>query len=333
MKYIVNESLDPYYNLALENYILENKRDDVYILLWRNDNSIIIGRNQNTIEEINQNYIEEHSINVARRKTGGGAVYHDVNNLNFSIISDAGEYQEINFRLFTKPVIEALKKMGVDCELSGRNDLTVDGKKFTGVSQRVAQGRVLNNGCIMFDVDTEVLSRSLQVRSDKIESKGVKSVKSRVTNIKPYLEKNNIMTVLDFRDLLLNYMFEGHSNGIEIYELTEHELEAIQASADREFSTWEWNYGRSPKSNYENHKRIENVGSIDVKMQISEGLIEDIKFYGDFFGVKPKEDIERALLSIRYDRSVVKSILSQFSLTEYFGKIGIEDILDLMFEQ
>ncbi len=334
MKYIVNESIDPYFNLALENYILENKRDDVYILLWRNDNSIIIGKNQNTIEQINMEYVKEKGIRVARRMTGGGAVYHDLNNLNFSIISDAGKYEEINFSVFTRPVIEALKKLGVKSELTGRNDLTIDGKKFTGVSQRVHRGRVLNNGCIMFDVDTEILGCSLQVRSDKIASKGVKSVKSRVTNIRPYLEEaNGKLSVLEFRDLLLRCMFEDSPNGIEICELTPEELEEIKRDAEERFSTWEWNYGHSPKCNYENYRRFEGVGSVEVKLQIEDGRIATCNIYGDFFGVDAKEDVEKALKGVRYDCDDVSKILNGLDLTRYFGKLGTKDFLSVLFEQ
>ena len=207
VKYLENYSNDPHYNLAFEEYCFKNldKTED-YVILWVNGPAIIVGKNQNTIEEVNSQYIRENNIKVVRRVTGGGAVYHDLGNLNFSIITSAAGSEKIDFKKYNIPILKSLEKLGINGELSGRNDMTIDEKKFSGIAQSVWKNRVLNHGTLLFDTELDVLSQALNVKADKYESKGVKSVRSRVTNIRDYLTDDVDINV--FRDLLLKYIFE-----------------------------------------------------------------------------------------------------------------------------
>ncbi len=329
MKYIPNEVTNAHYNLALEEWVLENLKDDIYILLWRNDNSIIIGRNQNTAQEINQAYVEEHNIDVIRRPTGGGAVYHDLGNLNFSIVADAENAVHIDFELYTQPVLRALREMGVDVQLSGRNDITIDGKKCTGLAQRISNNRILHHGAMLFDTDLTTLSKALNVRRDKMESKGVKSVVSRVTNIKPYVKED--VDVIGFRELLKKAMFHEYDEVPE-YHLNEEQLAEVKKLQEEKYDTWEWNYGRSPKTNFQNDKRFEGAGVLDIRMDVKDGVIEKATFYGDFFGAKDKSVLEDALQGVHFTPQGVSKALEGFNISEYLGRLGIEQVLEVMFD-
>lgn len=331
MKYIENYSTDPRYNLALEEYVFTNLNldDSSYVLLWINEPSIIIGKNQNTIEEIKMDFVKENNINVVRRITGGGAVYHDLGNLNFSFILKEDSLGQIDFKKYTIPVLKALEKLGIPCELSGRNDITIEGKKFSGVAQSVKRGRVLNHGTLLFNSELDVLSKALNVKRDKIESKGVKSVSSRVTNIKPYVKED--IDIFEFRELVLKNIFEYENKPVEIYKLTEEDQEAIQKMVEERYGTWEWNFGRSPKFNYKGYKRFEG-GGVEVRLQIVKGLIDNCKIYGDFFGKEDIGQLEDKLRGIRYEETAIKQALRDFPVGDYLGRITKEDFLSCMFD-
>ena len=228
MKYIVNTSNDPAYNIALEAYAFrELVNEDELFILWINRPAIIVGKHQNTIQEINKEYTDAHGIKVVRRLSGGGAVYHDLNNLNYTIISNKADEGAFDFKTFSQPVIATLADLGVKAEFTGRNDLEIDGKKFCGNAQAYYKGRMMHHGCLLFDVDMSVLGQALKVSKDKIESKGVKSVRARVTNIVDELPEK--ITVNEFSDKILEKMKEFYPDMTE-YVLSEDELAKIQES-------------------------------------------------------------------------------------------------------
>lgn len=330
MKYLVNNSNDPRYNLAFEEFCfkhLDLKED--YVILWINGPAIIIGKNQNTVEEINSDYVKQREIKVVRRITGGGAVYHDLGNLNFSIISMSTDYEKIDFKKYNIPIVKSLEKIGIQCELSGRNDITLDGKKFSGIAQSVWKKRVLNHGTLLFDTELDVLSNALNVKQDKIESKGVKSVKGRVTNIKPHI-KNDI-DIYEFRDILLKNIFAMEGLEPKEHKLSSEELDGVEKLFEEKYSTWEWNYGESPKSNYQNYKRFD-FGSVDIRFNVVNGLIQDTKVYGDFFGTQDVALLQEKLNGVRYDKVEVLNVIENEPLEKYFGNITKEEFVELMFQ-
>ena len=329
MLFIDNKGItDPRINLAIEEYALKNLDiDETYLLFYINEPSIIIGKNQNTIEEINTEYVESKGIHVVRRLSGGGAVYHDLGNLNFSFITkDDGESFH-NFRKFTEPVVAALKSLGVNAELSGRNDLLAEGRKVSGNAQFSTKGRMFSHGTLLFNSEMDHVVSALKVKKDKIESKGIKSIRSRVANISEFLpEKINIQ---EFRSLILKHIFEGKED-IPEYVLTEEDWEKIHQLSKERYQNWEWNYGKSPKFNLQHSHRFP-VGSIDVRLEVNKGLIENCKIYGDFFGVGDVSDIETRLIGLRYEKSELEKALADLEISRYFGNITMEEFVNLIY--
>ncbi|QQZ08275.1 lipoate--protein ligase [Heyndrickxia vini] len=329
MLFIDNNGItDPQINLAIEEYALNHLDiNETYLLFYINQPSIIIGRNQNTIEEINTEYVDKNNIIVVRRLSGGGAVYHDLGNLNFSFITkDDGESFH-NFLKFTEPVIEALQKLGVNAELSGRNDIQVGGRKISGNAQFSTKGRMFSHGTLMLDSEIENVVSALKVKKDKIESKGIKSIRSRVANISEFLEEK--LTMEEFRQLILKHIFGGSEN-IQEYKLTDDDWAKIHKISEERYQNWEWNYGKSPKFNLQHTHRFP-VGGIDVRLEVNKGIIENCKIYGDFFGVGNVSDIEEKLTGVRYDRSEIEKALTDIEVKHYFGNITKEELIDLIY--
>lgn len=323
MKYIVNKSNNPAYNIALEAYAFrELLSEDEIFILWINEPAIIIGKHQNTIQEINKEYIDAHGIHVARRLSGGGAVYHDLNNLNYTIISNKSEEGAFDFKTFSQPVIETLADLGVKAEFTGRNDLEIKGKKFCGNAQAYYKGRMMHHGCLLFDVDMTVLGDALKVSKDKIESKGIKSVRARVTNIIDELPEK--ITVNEFSDKILAKMKETYPDMTE-YVLSEDELAKIQKSADDQFGNWDWVYGKAPEYTIERNVRYP-AGKINTFANVEKSIIKNIKIYGDFFGIKDVQDIEELLVGTRYENKDVLEKLKTIDTTQYFSGMTVEEV-------
>lgn len=329
MLFIDNEQhYDPMINLAIEEYCLKYlDPEETYLLFYINQPSIIIGKNQNTIEEINTKYVEDNGIKVVRRLSGGGAVYHDKGNLNFSFITKDDGDSFHNFKKFTEPVIKALEKLGVKAELSGRNDIMADGRKISGNAQFATRGRIFSHGTLLFDSEIEHVVSALNVKKEKIESKGIKSIRSRVANISELMDQK--MTTEEFRKILLSYIFDTNGD-VPQYRLTEKDWEKIHEISRDRYQKWEWNYGRSPKFNLRHSKRFP-AGSIDLRLEVKKGMIQDCKIFGDFFGVGDIADIEKRLIGQQYDRKTISDVLEDMDMRHYFGNVSKEDFLDLIY--
>jgi lipoate---protein ligase len=329
MLFIHNKGItDPRINLAIEEYALKNLDiNETYLLFYINEPSIIIGKNQNTVEEINTDYVESNGIKVVRRLSGGGAVYHDLGNLNFSFITkDDGESFH-NFRKFTEPVIEALQKLGVKAELSGRNDILAEGRKISGNAQFSTKGRMFSHGTLLFDSEIEHVVSALRVKQDKIESKGIKSIRSRVANISEFLSDS--MDIQQFRSHLLKNIF-SESKDIPEYVLTEEDWSKIHELSKERYQNWDWNYGKSPKFNSQHSHRFP-VGSIDVRLEVNKGVIESCKIFGDFFGVGDVSEIETLLTGQKYEKATIEQALQEVNIPHYFGNITKEDFINLIY--
>lgn len=326
MKFINWKETDPEINLAFEEYVFDqmDKNDD-YFLLWQNQNAVIVGKHQNTIEEINQDYVDKNKIKVVRRLSGGGAVYHDMGNLNFTFIVNENQQKLFDFKSFTAPLVKALQAIGVDAAFNSRNDIAIDGKKISGNSQYARKGRVLHHGTILFDSQLEVIQAALKVKADKVESKSIKSIRSRVTNISDYLDKPYRLD--DFIKVLLDYMFK--ENPLEEIHLSDLDYRAIKKLRDEKYSRWEWNYGRSPLYNVRKERKC-SFGLITILLQVEKGLIKDIHFYGDYFGNGNIKELESSLIGIPPKEDALLKQLEKINPSDYIDGLDEKLLVDLI---
>lgn len=311
MLLIYNDNTNPYFNLAMEEYLLKNNTEDLFIL-WRNKPSVIVGKNQNTLSEINLEYVKENSIPVVRRQSGGGAVFHDLGNINFTFITNNNNSFS-DFKKFTQPIIDLLKTMGLDATFSGRNDLLIDGKKFSGNAQYNYRNKVMHHGTLLFSSQITDLSNALKVKSIKFEGKGIKSVKSRVTNISEHLDTK--MSVLEFKDLIMNYMASIDSDN-KLYTLSKEDIDGIEKLVEKKYNTWEWNFGNSPKYSFSNELKYPG-GNVEFNLEINKGVISKIKFFGDFFGKEDIENLEILLSGVKHKEESLREILSNIDINNY----------------
>lgn len=325
MRYIESDSHDPYYNLALEEHVFNDlPRDESYFMLWQNENTIVIGKYQNAYEEVNQKVVDERGIRVARRLSGGGAVYHDLGNLNFTFIADQKDVKGLNFRIFVEPVVETLRALGVPAEFTGRNDILVNGMKISGNSQYVKEGRVMHHGCIMLSTDLGKVADALRVREAKFQSRNSKSVRSRVTTINAQAPRE--ITMDEFKSALKERILG--SGEVEPYPLTDQDRKAIDELRCAKYSTWQWNYG-SPVTFEMRREAKFPAGLVTVDMTAKDGRIEDIHFSGDFFGNGPIEELEKALRGAVLDTGLVRKIRA-LDLDEYMAGISPEELAELI---
>lgn len=302
MKLYVNESTDPYFNLAAEEALLNLDAEEEIFLLWRNDRAVILGRNQNAYAEINRPFVEERGIAVVRRLTGGGAVFHDLGNLNFTFIVPRASCPELDFARFALPVADALKKLGVPAELSGRNDLTAEGRKISGNAQCVYNGKVMHHGTLLFSADLSDMAGALRVDPEKMKSKGIKSVRSRVGNLADYLPG---MDVLDLRRVLEARFL---SSGAERADFSPELTAEIERLKREKYASWAWNWGASGA--FENCvKKRFPYGSVELSFAAEHGVLTGARFEGDFFGVRPVAELEEALVGCRLVREEIAARL------------------------
>jgi lipoate-protein ligase A len=314
-------------NLALEEF-MQQKSDlhEDLVLFYINAPSIIIGRHQNTLEEINRKYVEDHHIRVVRRLSGGGAVYHDLGNLNFSFITDYQPEHFQNFKRFTEPVVRALQKLGVPAELTGRNDIQIDERKVSGNAQYISRGRLVSHGTLLFNSDLSHVSEALNVHEAKIASKGIKSVRSRVVNISEFLKEP--MDIETFKQHILHTYFEGEAE-IQRYPLSEADWVAVRKLAEERYRSWDWTYGRSPDFNVEKRQRFTG-GEIDARLDVKKGVIQCIKFYGDFFSELDPADVEKKLVGMQYSPDSIRSALQNIEIGRYLPGQDVDSLTEFL---
>lgn len=318
--FITHENHDAYFNLASEEYLLKIKGGN-YVYLWRNAPSVIIGVNQNAFSEVNFGFTDQNGIKVVRRMTGGGAVYHDLENINYTVIAPYDQTAD-NYKKFTAPVIEYLNSLGVKAEFSGRNDITVDGKKISGNAQTVFNGRIMHHGTLLFNTDMSVLGDALKPNKLKIESKGIKSVRARVTNIYDCLPVKT--SVEEFLSGLSDYFKKDARE----YVFNKEDVAAIEKLKKEKYSTYAWNAGRSPVGKNKAEARFP-FGTLAVNFDTENGVIKNVKITGDFFSVKPIAELEKRLDGVRYAKADLKIALS--NVDEYITGACAEDLAAMIY--
>lgn len=324
MIYIDHDSTDANFNFALEKYCMtELAIGDRYFLFWRTEPTLMIGRHQNAYQEINMDYAKTHDVNIVRRVTGGGTIYTDMNGWQFSFIERNPKSHHIDFSKYTKPIIEALKMLGIEATLSGRNDLLIKGKKFSGNAQHNQKSVNLHHGSILFNTDLEALVRALNVDDEKIISKGIQSVRERVTNVMDHMAVP--MTSLEFRDAMLDVLLKD----MDIYHLTHKDIQRVCEIKAAQFDTWEWNMGKNPSFNRSKEQRFAG-GKLRVSLTASKGMIKEVAFNGDFFSNKDLLSLEEGLVNCPLEESALKDRLKALKAESYFHQITNDEIASLM---
>lgn len=329
MIFLDNKNIhDPRVNLAFEEYAIRHLAlDDEILLFYINEPSIIVGRNQNTVEEINVDYVERNDIKVVRRLSGGGAVYHDLGNLNFSFIAPNSADNFHNFRKFTQPVIDVLRSMGVNAELSGRNDIVLGGRKISGNAQYVAGPRMVSHGTLLWQTDLKVVGEALRPKQAKMESKGIKSVRSRVANITEFMP-SNCPDILEFRQAIIHGVFKGGE--INEYKLKDKDWHGVAELAQARYQTWDWNYGKSPAFGLKRETRYPG-GGIDALLDVERGVIRHVKFYGDFFGQHDISILENLLEGVEYRPEAIRERLRDVHVGNYFVNFTLDELINLLY--
>lgn len=324
MRIVYNANTRASFNMAAEEYMLKNFTDEVF-MLWRADKTVLIGKNQNAYKEVNESIACSHGIKVVRRLSGGGAVYTDLGNVNFAFLTNDKGDGFSNFEKFTKPIIGFLKSLGINAFFSGRNDLLIDGKKFSGNAQYKHKNRLLHHGTLLFCSDMVPLNNVLTPPKTKLKSKGVNSVSSRVTNIQSHLKTS--LSVEKFMTGLNAYVKKEIQPCIE-YKFSKEDKQKIEDIEKNRFCTWDWTYGVNPQYNISQCKRFSH-GTVEVAFSVEKGKIAKIRFFGDFFSKGNVSDVENKLLGVAHNLADIENALASIPLSFYFSGIDQQDILSL----
>ena len=326
MNIVRSNTSNPAFNLATEEFLMNHKQDN-WFYLYINAPSIIVGKHQNSLAEINVDYVKENGVIVIRRTTGGGAVFHDPGNLNFTFIMKEHPGETADFRKYTQPIIDVLQAMDVDAKFEGRNDMTIEGKKFSGNAKAFYNGKILQHGTLLFNSTLPNLSQALKLNPLKYRDKAVKSISSRVTNISEHLKHD--ITLEEFEKRIVDHVRTMYADA-KVYELTEEDRAAIQKLVDEKYGTWDWNFGNSPKYNFQ--KGIKTSGGhVEVNLEVRKGQIEDVKIFGDFFNPRDVSELENLLRGAPHEREKIRDVLSTVGIEKYLNNVTVDEFVEGMF--
>ena len=330
MLYVDNSGVtDAHLNLAFEEHILRNRMgDDDLLLFYVNAPAIIIGRNQNTIEEIDSDVVAERGIRVVRRVSGGGAVYHDLGNLNFSFMTRDVHNRFNRYDRFNGPVVDVLRELGVPAEIGGRNDIIADGRKISGNAQFATPDRMLSHGTLLLDSNLDDVTAALRPKPGKVESKGVKSIRSRVANISEFLATP--IDVDELRERIIERIF-GTRDRAQVASLAvdENDWAAARALLARKYGTDAWNYGENPASNVQRNQRFSG-GEVDVRLDVKDGRIVSARIFGDFMGRRDVDELEALLAGVLYERDAMLDALADVDMASFFSGISRSEVMGVL---
>jgi len=321
-----SRTTNPAFNLATEEFLLKNKSEDCFYL-YINNPSIIVGRNQNALAEINVHYVKENNIDVIRRQSGGGAVFHDPGNLNFTFIMTELEDKSVDFRKYTQPILDVLKSLGVDAKFEGRNDMTIKGKKFSGNAKYFYKDKILQHGTLLFSSTLPNLSQALKLNPLKYRDKAVKSISSRVTNISEHLSYE--VTLQELEKRIINHVRNMY-NDSEIYELTDSDIDAINKLVEEKYGTWDWNFGHSPQYNFQKGIKT-NGGHIEINLEVIKGEIKNAKIFGDFFNIREVSELENLLIGTTHEQEHIKKLLETVGIENYLSNVTVDEFVEGLF--
>lgn len=322
---LLNAATEPAWNLAAEEYLLTSSREDCF-MLWRNRSAIIVGCNQNTHAQVNPEFLAIHRTPVVRRLSGGGAVYHDLGNVNFTMIDVGGRNPQMDFRNYTRPILDFLNHIGVPAIFDGRNDLSLGGRKISGNAQYVHQGKILHHGTLLFDVNLEMLAEALRVDPSKFQDKAVDSIRQRVANVRPHL--SGPISVDDFMEQLLHFV--QRSNNGRRAAFSQADMQAIESLAEQKYRRWEWNFGHSPHYNFRKTTRTAG-GTLEVHLDVQQGVIRAIRLHGDYFGVRGIRDLEELLVGCRHCKEAISGAIGHLPIGEYIHGVSVEELTNALF--
>lgn len=294
LSYIESNTTNPYFNLALEEELFNQcDEDEIILYLWKNRNTVVIGKNQNAWRECNVTKMEKDEVTLVRRMSGGGAVFHDTGNLNFTFICHKKNY---DVRRQLRVIIEALETFGIEAEISGRNDMLAEGRKFSGNAFYQRGERCYHHGTLMVDVDTDKLERYLSVSKKKMESKGIKSVRSRVINLaglEPSISIDSMKTQLRRS---FEHVYEREA---KIIFPAQQNICMITGLMDK-YSSWEWNYGRKVSFQHELSNKF-SWGELVLQFNVLGGVIHELDVFCDSMDVRMADDLKQRLQGVKYD--------------------------------
>jgi len=326
--YIETKSTNAAFHFSVEEFFMETPRSEPLIMIWQANKCVMLGAHQVGFAEVNMNYAEEMGIQIVRRSSGGGAIFTDMGTLLYTMIQpyQKGQVQQIAKETIVTSVVNALKKMGVPAGFEGRNDILVDGKKISGIAQYTRNGMLCTHGSLLYDTNLELLVNVLSVDDEKIRSKAIRSIRSRVTNIKEYL---NISTQ-DFLESLKQNLLSEHKT--QEYILTANELTEINQICHNKYENPSWTFGKTPKFSFSNSKRFPG-GKVDIYINTANGIVTSCAIHGDFLGTVPMGGLEEKLENIMFQYQTFNSVLEKINLQPYIGDITKEQLLSCIFEQ
>ena len=322
MLIILDHCQEPYFNLASEEFLLNVRHfDQPVVRIWQNSPAVIVGKFQNTLSEINQKFVKDNDIPVIRRITGGGAVYHDLGNVNYTIVQPTGG-KVIDFARFAGPLIRFLAGYGLTANHQGRNDIEINERKISGGAQTISNGRVLHHGTLLFSARLDILAQALNPKPHKLAVRGVPSIRARVANIADFLSRPP--SVADFMSDLAGYFLKQPASAA--YAFSPDEQAAIKKLREEKYCRWEWNYGKSPDFNKEHSVRYP-WGELSLFLLIENGILNNIRVYGDFFSCRDVNGLFSQLRGTPYNEAALRTKSEELALTSALPEMTGEELL------